>query len=844
MSILWKNSFSNLFGAPSRELLAIGGPGPTTTPRNSSPAVPYGSSSFDQSAIGTEPGNTSLSPDSIQQSVVVHSGPIQSTNHRLSNNSDFIFLMDSDLNIDRTRALKQETRGLDLPGYIHAYGWSVSSVSLRSTGQRTPSNDEGKLDLVGKASSALKVPIPQYCRPLVGQSLGMKIWCGTAIDMSGGDSILRKDSVHLQEDSQYDNDSGPSTPTRSSYDETSASSPERALRRLEEDVNIALRKKQNDRRASNISGLNISSTPNKSMPMIKTTSSAVMKDLPVSEEFEELSTCVWICSTQHSRSKVTVIDIKNKPDELLYHFYVPTFLYCIKAIPGFKSGDLSGIHASIKCTDRETETSVQSSKTYEMIKQLIENQRNKYYTFVEIDKDEESKLLQRRLLQSQTSSLDSPGIGANSSPLKINANESVDPPSNLNESQELAAEKDAEISRMLDKDTSIGDVTLQKLNDFVAHTQPLDYSQLGPSSSQSVDCSSSDIQELNQNENNEQGLIYQPMSTFLPTVWMGGKNCCLYIHSAIGQWKDYIASIKLADSILQICHFRGRIFVALADGSICMFMRNLITKEWELSSYVSIDIALICEKTSDYLTGADVEEIHSKIFKNSGHDVCAENKQEIEGSTSEIIDDEKIKSTSNSHKLPSSRREKVSGIKCMEVANKNLWIGYRNRVLILDTITLKPKHIFNVVPQTDNQIREITSMRDGVFICLRSDLILRLYSSLKPYNHIQNIDIEPVITRFISPKTFVISHITTMKAVDNTLWIGNAHGIILRLPFTMVSIVSEATNSNPNDGINQGLSIACDIPQCDVTKAQVSYFVEMLFKYNMNSNRTLTNLHH
>ena len=32
------------------------------------------------------------------------------------------------------------------------------------------------------------VPVPIYCRPLGGEDIGMKIWCATAVDLSGGEA--------------------------------------------------------------------------------------------------------------------------------------------------------------------------------------------------------------------------------------------------------------------------------------------------------------------------------------------------------------------------------------------------------------------------------------------------------------------------------------------------------------------------------------------------------------------------------------------------------------------------------------------------------------------------------
>lgn len=52
----------------------------------------------------------------------------------------------------------------------------------------------------------------------------------------------------------------------------------------------------------------------------------------------QLSSLVWICTTTHNASTVTVIDANN-PAEVLESFDVPTHLLCIASIPGASLSD-------------------------------------------------------------------------------------------------------------------------------------------------------------------------------------------------------------------------------------------------------------------------------------------------------------------------------------------------------------------------------------------------------------------------------------------------------------------------------------------------------------------------
>lgn len=846
-----KFSFSNLFGAPIREPLAIGASGMNTS-RNSSPVVSYhGSPAAGMTSPSDQQAGSSsqLVASDVLQSGIVRGGSIRSINHRLSSNSDLIVLMDSDLNIDRSRAFKEGSGGRlnsELSGYIHAYGWSLPASSVKSLTGATSldglCNSQKVSAILGGTSShvssadpldlsmsdanvsfskisGLQVPIPQYCRPLTGDSLGMKIWCATAVDLSGGDTTSNKkldNRLNQQTDLSFaERDSSGSVLNITSS--TPVKSPnQHALRKLEQEVNDALREQRLDTEEGGSSNAQ-PFTNEKQQPVIKTTTEMVLSALPIANDSEELSTCVWICSTQHSRSKITIIDIKTKPNELLDSFYVSTFLYCIKSIPGSHSSDLLGI------TSRNVDQTQKNSITINMVKELISTQKGGFYRLVEVDLETEHKMRLARLEAKKKEKFDRDESAT--SLMTTTAEQS-----SKEESRPKISEDDAEISRILDNNVSVGIVTLQKLNDFVAHTQPQAQSGEDESNSPSLEFPAETPAKT---PSCEDVVYYQPISTYLSTVWMGGKDSVLYIHSAIGQWKDCIACVKLPDSILQLCHFRGRVFVALADGTLCVFFRNMDSKQWEFSQFLIIDINLMSEVTNDVvdLSKNGTPDIQSKIAShNASRNISSPDASLSRQEQDVTLEEQLTKSPVSSLK---KTRTKVAGIRCLEIANKNLWVGYKNRVLIIDPITLKLKHTFSVVPQVDNQIRQVVSMKDGVFCCLRSDLILRLYSSLKPYQHIQNIDIEPVVTRLISPKTFVISHITAMKVAGNTLWIGNAHGIILTVPCKLNPQISEAPTRDGSGEFEESpssLSIARFVPKCDIANAQVSQLFELILK--------------
>uniref|UniRef100_A0A8C7QLJ4 C-Jun-amino-terminal kinase-interacting protein 4 n=1 Tax=Oncorhynchus mykiss TaxID=8022 RepID=A0A8C7QLJ4_ONCMY len=63
----------------------------------------------------------------------------------------------------------------------------------------------------------------------------------------------------------------------------------------------------------------------------------------------------------------------------------------------------------------------------------------------------------------------------------------------------------------------------------------------------------------------------------------------LYVHSSVARWRKCLHAIKLKDSILNIVHVRGRVLVALADGTLAIFHRGL-EGQWDLTNYHLLDL--------------------------------------------------------------------------------------------------------------------------------------------------------------------------------------------------------------------------------------------------------------
>lgn len=516
-----------------------------------------------------------------------------------------------------------------------AYGWSIAG------GQNDSSNSNSM------------VPIPIYCRPLSSDDMGMKIWCAAAVDLTGGEAEFPGNSIMSRSESQH----------RMSHNGDKKGAKD------EESLNIT--------EAESDLGI-YSESSNFPDP-------------------KKLSTFAWICSVSHSRSKVSVVNIKSNPSELLDSFTVRTHLLCIASVPGAKNDDIHGFDLDNMCDIKLVQVNEESETSPENEQQQNRNEPSQQEVESTVQKSDESED-------------------------KTDKNDSI--------AKEIVSSNDQ----------------LEKIIDYVAYTEP-------PSPS------------CNKNDGRSTTSVYQPLSTCLPTMWLGGQNGVLYVHSGLAQWSHCIFRVKLPDSILQIAHFKGRVFVALANGQCCVFARSLSTGCWDFSKYVILDLGSI-------------------------------NSHLIDGTPS--------------GKTGTSNAASSHGIRCMEVTKTSIWLGYRNIVFILDCNSLKIDHHFAVDSRRETQVRQLTAMEDGVWCSIRLDSTIRLYSTKKPYQHIQDIDIEPHVTKLLGAKSFSFVRITSLKASNNRLWIGLGSGMILSIPCDS-NTKQKSTNAD------------LIVPKCNSSQAQLSY---------------------
>ncbi|XP_026280597.1 C-Jun-amino-terminal kinase-interacting protein 4 isoform X4 [Frankliniella occidentalis] len=397
-------------------------------------------------------------------------------------------------------------------GRLRAYGWSLPAKVSGAGSLPNALTSSGAA--IARPSSAEPVPVPVYCRPLTESEPGVKplqIWCAAGVNLSGGKT--RDGGSIVGASIFYSNPSEETCANISESDEKA--SPVRCLEEeLEEGERLA-------------------------------------KEAEIEEQ--QLSSLVWICTSTHKMSRVTVVDANNPADVLKAFNVCSSHLLCIASVPGARESDYPATEevpeTPLKVNDDSfTQTSVlQDSK--------VENDvRRDSMSSVQADSilDENDACIGRITLVSCATGSEAPGPPLGEFVAPKTQIETVDL-SGLGEDEA----EDINPPRRLAKEVSglVKDGLLQhsKENDELV------------------------------NENLEK------MSSILPTMWLGAQSGDIYVHSAASQWGRCLHSVHLKDSVLSIVHIHGRVLAALANGTVVVFRRGL-DGQWNLNNYHIVDL--------------------------------------------------------------------------------------------------------------------------------------------------------------------------------------------------------------------------------------------------------------
>ncbi|XP_060700652.1 C-Jun-amino-terminal kinase-interacting protein 4 isoform X1 [Hemiscyllium ocellatum] len=409
-------------------------------------------------------------------------------------------------------------------GRIQAYGWSLPPKFKQGTNG-------------GPSDSKMKnLPVPVYLQPLDDKDTYMKLWCAVGVNLSGGKT---RDGGSIFGASVFYNDLSSSEPEGNKQRRGSQSS----LDRLE----LELKEQE--------------------------------KEL---KHQEELSSLVWICTSTHSTGKVVVIDA-NQPAKILDSFFVcNSHILCLASVPGARETDYpAGEEIPMDAEGSQAEC---ASLAGSVASNSSAGSDNLLGGITVVGCTTEGGAVPQT---TRTPASSSPILEGESGEV---GTVSVSPDGSLPAAEEATEATESNLNLPLSDDD------LTDASQSGAYTEHVFTDPLG------VQSSTESTQMFNRRESDlykdgvsalpqDQDLMREEaekMSSVLPTMWLGAQSGCLYVHSSVAQWKKCLHSIKLKDSILSIVHLKGRVLVALADGTLAIFHRG-VDGQWDLTNYHLLD---------------------------------------------------------------------------------------------------------------------------------------------------------------------------------------------------------------------------------------------------------------
>ncbi|XP_078602121.1 C-Jun-amino-terminal kinase-interacting protein 4-like isoform X7 [Branchiostoma floridae x Branchiostoma japonicum] len=609
-------------------------------------------------------------------------------------------------------------------GRMQAYGWSL------------PAKFKGPSLTEASRNCVVSVPVPVYCRPLLEKEPGMKIWCAAGVNLSGGKT---RDGGSIVGASVFYSDSLPDEP-----EEGKKRGSQTSIDKL--DAELKEREK-----------------------LLPTT--------------ENMSSMVWICTSTHATSKVTVIDANN-PQEILDTFSVcSSHLLCIASVPGAMEDDYPPedfvIKGNVVVDADSTETNKSDASSESGIGGITvvgcatgavpPSQNGK----APGTKDVESPVeIAKEATEIPTPAQEQAPSVLEEKTVKVKV-EGVTPEQEEKERGEEDGEPEVEEEAGPGEEDEFADpLGATAGGDGPEYTAvPLTQTAPVPRDTLIKDPNSlfKDGMATVPEGAGLPGAEVAKMSSVLPTMWLGAQNGCLYVHSSVAQWRKCLHSIKLKDSVLSIVHVKGRVLVALADGTLAVFHRAA-DGQWDLTNYHLLDLG---------------KPHHS--------------------------------------------------IRCMVVVYDKVWCGYRNKIHVVQPKTLKIEKTFDAHPRKESQVRQLAWVGDGVWVSIRLDSTLRLYHA-HTHQHLQDVDIEPYVSKMLGTGKlgFSFVRITALLISCNRLWVGTGNGVIISIPLTEsnkpTGPPAAASVSRPggvirvySDANSDTVTPGSFIPYCSMAHAQLSF---------------------
>uniref|UniRef100_A0A6Q2XM06 C-Jun-amino-terminal kinase-interacting protein 3 n=1 Tax=Esox lucius TaxID=8010 RepID=A0A6Q2XM06_ESOLU len=275
-------------------------------------------------------------------------------------------------------------------------------------------------------------------------------------------------------------------------------------------------------------------------------------------ETDSISSRVWILTSTHSASKVVIIDA-NQPGSLVDQFNVcNAHVLCISSVPAASESDYPA--GEIMLDSGDGGGSEETGGVEGMLAGI---------TLV-------GCATNCSVVRSNCSSrTDTPILDRGQAP--------VAPPISAKLHPTQSAEEATEATEVAEPTVSETDGTSGPSGPFMEHV----FTDPQP---RIADTGQYDRYDKTSVQETEDGSDDPKAGTSIaPTMWLGAQNGWLYVHSAVANWKKCLHSIKLKDSVLSLVHVKGRVLVALADGTLAIFHRSE-DGQWDLSNYHLMDL--------------------------------------------------------------------------------------------------------------------------------------------------------------------------------------------------------------------------------------------------------------
>uniref|UniRef100_A0A8D3BL21 C-Jun-amino-terminal kinase-interacting protein 3 n=1 Tax=Scophthalmus maximus TaxID=52904 RepID=A0A8D3BL21_SCOMX len=273
----------------------------------------------------------------------------------------------------------------------------------------------------------------------------------------------------------------------------------------------------------------------------------------IPNETDTMSSRVWILTSTHSASKVVIIDA-NQPGSLVDQFNVcNAHVLCISSVPAASESDYPAGEIVLDSGDGGAGGDEDAGGVEGMLAGI---------TLV--------------------------GCATNCSVARSNCSSPpTAPPMNGKIHPAQSAEEATEATEVPESTASHAEMGSGPPGPFTEHvfTDP----QPRPTDASDRGAGQSKEETSHHPESEEGGEEAKNYTSVAPTMWLGAQNGWLYVHSAVGNWKKCLHSIKLKDSVLSLVHVKGRVLVALADGTLAIFHRSE-DGQWDLSNYHLMDL--------------------------------------------------------------------------------------------------------------------------------------------------------------------------------------------------------------------------------------------------------------